>query len=121
MSPHNLDRISEIDESMNKKNGTETNEVVDDNKIMNKNSFNNYIDRKKKYREKVKGDEDKFDNRYGSGKKWKPQVTIPEQFVLGSKKNSNSGKDCNIKVFRNFNSRNLFRCMIQKGLRWMGI
>lgn len=55
---------------------------ITSNEILHKSSFTEYIEKKKKFREDNRKNEVKFENRIGSGKNWKKQVTVPEEFLI---------------------------------------
>lgn len=57
--------------------------------ILNRVSYDEYIDKQKKFRENNKQTEIQLKNRIGSGKNWKKQLTVPDKFCL-SKRNKES-------------------------------
>jgi hypothetical protein len=88
-----LQQITELDESSinykklhsqeTTKNTVNTSENPKNN--YNKHSFNSYVERMRKLRMKNKEEEDRLETKPGSGKNWRKNITVPDQFLLTEK------------------------------------
>ncbi len=58
---------------------------------LHRNSYIDFVDRQKKFKEVKKQDQLKHENRVGSGKNWKNKLTVPNKFVFNESKRRSFG------------------------------